>query len=136
MNSTINKLLRSAFAVGALLSGALLPAVGYGASINISDMVAVSTTPASPTKIIDGSIGRSTVKIMLHWSGSGTYPNGEFLLLRSDSSDFNTSATTGTARIPAGQRPSDFIEIDVNSNLYGVIVGTTGAQNVTVIRTR
>lgn len=99
-------------------------------------MVAVSTTPASPTQLLAATnTSCGEVYLMLHWSGTGTYPNSEFLLLSDSSSGFSTSATTGTVRIPAGQRPSDFLSLGLyRGPLYAVVIGTTSAMNVSVIR--
>lgn len=128
--------------VGSLLllaAGPLRPAFADcdGSTFVTKAMVAVSTTPASPTTLLATSAPGpvSCVQIMLHWSGAGTYPNSEFLLLSDSSSGFSTSATTGTIRIPAGQRPSDFLDLGQwRGPLYGVVIGTTSAQNVSVLR--
>lgn len=97
--------------------------------------VNVSTIVASPTQILPAVYATSDVMIMLNWSGSGTYPNNEFLLLSSSGTALSTSTTAGTFRIPAGNRPSDFISLNnYRGPLYGVVLGTTSAQIVSVMR--
>lgn len=128
-------------AVALLLLGAgpLRPAFADcdGSTFLTRAMVSVSTTPASPTTIFatSGPGPMSCVQIMLHWSGSGTYPNSEFLLLSESSTGFSTSGSTGTFRLPAGQRPSDFFNLGgYRGPLYGVVIGTTSPMNVSVLR--
>lgn len=125
---------------GALLllaAGPLRPAFAWFDStyLETASMVAVSTTPTLPTTILAATAGGANVKLMLNWSGSGTYPNSEYLLISSNSTGISTQATNGTIRIPAGQRPSDFIDLgDYKGPIYGVVLGTTSAQNVSVLR--
>lgn len=127
--------------VGALLltaAGPLRPAFGAcrGTSFGTKTLVSVSTTPASPTTILAPTQGAcQEVKLLLLWSGSGTKPNGEYLLLSDTSSGFSTSVTTGTFRIPAGNSTNEFLDLgEYAGPLYGVIVGTTSAQAVSVVR--
>lgn len=111
----------------------------HGSTILTKAMVAVSTTPSSPTTLFATSApgAPACVQIMLHWSGSGTYPNSEYLLISDSSSGFSNSATTGTIRVAAGQRPSDFFDLgEYIGPLYAVVIGTSAAQNVSVFRKR
>lgn len=133
------KKLRNVLGVSLLFIGAGTPRLfaGWfsGTELETKSMVSVSTAPASPTTILSGTNGNADVLIMLHWSGSGTYPNSEFLLLSNSSTGFSNSASTGTVRIPAGQEPHHFINLgDYRGALYGVVIGTSAAQNVSVIR--
>lgn len=108
---------------------------GEESYLETAQMVSVSTTPSSPTTLLSAVNRGGSVYVLLHWSGSGTKPNGEYLLLSSSSSGFSTSASTGTARIPAGNSIDAGLYLGTyNGPLYGVVVGTTTAQNVTVIR--
>lgn len=99
--------------------------------------VSVSTTPTSATKILTAVSGPSWVWVRLQWSGSGTLPNSEFLLLSQSSTTFSVSTTTGTARIVASNEQNNIFEIGCYSgDLYAVVTGTTAAQNVEVFRKR
>ena len=131
----IKKLLRG-FAVASLLIGAAPLHHAFAATyLETSKMVSVSTTPASPTLIIAATTWQADVGILLNWSGSGTKPNGEYLLLSSASTGFNTSASSGTARVVAGNSESERMWLtNYSGPLYGVIVGTTSAQTVSVLR--
>lgn len=129
-----------AFIGGLLLSaaGPLRPAFAECMATNLGTptVVAVSTTMASATTILaPTNLSCADVQIMLNWSGSGTYPNGEYLLLSDSSVGISSNTSSGTFRIPAGQRPSDFLNIgSYKGPLYGVVMGTTSAQGVFVIR--
>lgn len=110
-------------------------AKGEESYLETAQMVSVSTTITSPTTLLSPVNRGGSVYIMLHWSGSGTKPNGEYLLLSSASSGFSNSASTGTARIPAGNSIDAGLYLGTyNGPLYGVVIGTTSAQSVTVIR--
>lgn len=127
----------SAVALGGLLllvAGPRRPCLA-GTYLETNTQVSVSTTPSSPTQIIAATTWQGDVGVLLIWSGSGTKPNGEYLLLSSSNSGFSTSASTGTARVPASNLESERLWLkDYTGPLYGVIVGTTSAQNVSVIR--
>lgn len=138
------KSLSVVFAGALLLTAAwpLRPAMAEcrGTNLATKTMVAVSTTITSPTTLIAaGSLGAcQEVKILLHWSGSGTKPNSEFLLL-SDTTSFSNSASTGTFRIPAGNLPDEFFNLgEYAGPLFAVVIGTTGAgtslPNVSLIK--
>lgn len=119
-------------------AGPLRPAFGAcrGTSFGSKTMVSVSTTVASPTTILSVTQGAcQEVKLMLVWSGSGTKPNGEYLLLSDSASGFSNVASTGTFRIPAGNLANEFFDLgEYAGPLYGVVIGTTSAQNVAVLR--
>lgn len=109
-------------------------------SLSLKSMVAVSTNIASPTTLISPTIGAcQEVKLLLHWSGSGTKPNNEYLLLSDTNSGFSSSASTGSIRIPAGNLPNEFFDLgEYAGPLYAVVIGTTGAgttaPNVSVLK--
>ena len=131
-----SRTLRAALAAAFLLiaGGPLRPATA-ATYLETSTMVAVSTTPSSPTQILAATNWSADVGILLNWSGSGTKPNNEYLLLSSSNSGFSTSASTGTARIVAGNSESERVWLtNYTGPLYGVVIGTTSAQNVSVVR--
>jgi hypothetical protein len=100
-------------------------------------VVSVATTPATPTLILADSPGDASVKLMLHWGGTGTKPNGEYLLLSDSNVAISTSSTVGAARIPAGNSVNEIYDLgDYRGAVYGVVLGTTSAQLVSVIRKR
>ena len=103
---------------------------------DVKNRVAVSTTPSAPTKILTAVSGPAWVQIRLRWSGSGTLPNGENLLLSNSSTTFSVSFTTGTSGILATNEPNMFDLGCYSGNLYGLIVGSTSAQNAEVFRKR
>lgn len=121
------------------VAGLLRPAFGEcrGVSLSSKVMVAISTTATLPTTILaGGALGAcQEVKILLHWSGAGTKPNNEYLLLSDTASGFSTSATTGTLRIPAGNLPNEFFNLgEYAGPLYGVVTGTAAVLNVSVYK--
>lgn len=98
-----------------------------GTQLDKKVVIAVSTIVASPSTIIaPGSLGAcQEVKLMLLWSGSGTKPNGEYLLLSDTNSGF---VSTGTLRIPAGSAANEYFDLgEYAGPLYGVVVGTSSA---------
>lgn len=123
--------------VGGVALGALLPwrtahAIGDTTLFDTAKQISVATTTASPTLILSSIYSSADVALMLNWSGSGTFPNNEYLLLDSKNTNFTS---TGTLKIPAGQRPSDYLYLNnYRGPLYGVVVGTTSAQTVFVLR--
>lgn len=130
------KTLSFAVAVVLLLLGAgPLRSACAATYLETSLMVAVSTTVSSPTTIVSATNWAADVGILLNWSGSGTKPNGEYLLLSSSNSGFSNVASTGTARIAADNSEASRLWLNnYNGPLYGVVIGTTSAQNVSVIR--
>ena len=128
--------------VAALLllgAGPLQPAFAdcRGASLATKSTVAVSTTIGSPTTLIAaGALGTcQEVWVMLNWSGTGTKPNGEYLLLSDTSTGISSSTTTGTFRIPAGNSPSEFFRLgEYAGPLFAIAQGTTSALNVSILK--
>lgn len=108
-----------------------------GTSLGTKSHVAISTTLASPTTLIaPGALGScQEVWIMLNWSGSGTKPNGEYMLLSDSSTGISTSATNGTIHIPAGNAPNEFFRLgEYAGPLYAVVQGTTSAMTAEILK--
>lgn len=131
-----------AFVVALLLLAAGPPRPAFadcrGAYMETASMVLVSTTVALPTRLLNSTDGQPCVDILLNWSGTGTKPNNEFLLVQTSSFGFSSSASTGTVRIPAGNSMSDAYSFgEYRGQLWAVVIGTTGAgvaPTVAVIR--
>ncbi len=133
---TKSKMLRNVFAAALLLfaAGPLRPAFGW-TYLETNTQVAVSTTITTPTTLIAASNWSAEVGILPIWSGAGTKPNSEYLLLSSSLTGFSNVASTGTARVAAGSLESDRLWLtNYSGPLYAVAIGTTTAINVSVIR--
>ena len=137
----IKKLMSPAVMLGVslfLTAGPLHPAWAFMGTYIDGSQVAVATTPATPTKLISACpTAAGDVGILPFWSGSGTKPNGEYLLLSSENVALSTLTNSGTLRIPAGNLESERIWLkDYVGALYGVVIGTSSSMNVSVIRKR
>ena len=134
------KKLRDIVIGGLLLIGAGSPAAFAWFSptnFETSKMIAVSTTPASPTKLLDALSGDASVCIQPLWSGTGTKPNGEGIVIADTNVTIATNVATGYARIPAGNLVSEIFCIgDYKGALYGVTFGTGTPLDVMVLRKR
>ncbi len=128
--------LRYVFAVALLLPAAWpLRSACAATFIETTSMVQVSTTVSQPSLIIAGTQWTADVGILFNWSGAGTKPNGEYLLLSSSSTGLSSATANGTARISAGNLESERVWLtNYTGPLYGVMIGTTATPTVSIIR--
>mgnify|MGYP001199987964 CR=1 FL=1 len=101
-----------------------------------SSVVATSTGPTA-TQLIAGSSGTDgDTCITFLWGGTGTFPNGEFLALDSDST-VSTNTTSGNFRMSAGQSTEDTICFEnYTGPIWGIAGGTNTVRPVNVLRRR
>ena len=131
--TTINSLLKKTFVAGFLFLGVVaLPELCQAGffdpvKVSISSRVVVSSNTETATQLLsyDGSGG----DVILYVNDNSTC-NENSLLIDDVASDFSTSSTTGTARIPVDQI---FYFRSYGGSLYG-LSSTTCTLTVDVIK--